>query len=211
MRQRAVIDAISPIACDQSGFVTTAQARRHGVMARDLDRLARRGILRRTHHGVYAVAVGRTPHPHEDAIGSWLAVEGDPRSGGTPRSVVSHASAAAILAMGTAIPGLPELTQARQSSRRHDARIHVAHLDPADWSHVDVDGFALPVTTPARTIVDLLLAGDDPDHVGRAIRDAFADAGQAVPAIEAAAGRRRARSARLARAACDLAEAAWTT
>lgn len=209
MRERAIITAINPIACDQAGFVTTAQARHHGIAARDLDRLARRGLLRRTHHGVYAVAVGRAPHPHEDAVGSWLAVEQDPRRSGSPRSVVSHASAAAIHAIGTAIPGLPELTQPRQSSRRHDARMHVAPLDPTDWHYVDLDGVSVPLTTPARTIIDLLVAGDDPDHVERAVRDAFNDAEEAAPRLEAAARRRRARSGRLVRAARELAEAAW--
>jgi hypothetical protein len=49
----------------------------------------------------------------------------------------------------------------------------------------------LPVTTPARTIVDLLLAGQPVDEVTRTLRRAFADPAAARPELFAALRRRR--------------------
>lgn len=211
MRQAAVINAINPITRDQAGFVTTGQARAVGVPARDLDRLARRGLMRRARHGVYAVALGRPDHPHDDVVSAWLAVEQLPSTDRPPRAVVSHASAAAIHAIGSALPERPEITQARQSSRRPDLRIHVAPLGPDDWEVLQVGGLGVPVTTPARTVVDLVAAGDDPDHIARAVRDAFPDADIAAVAVERAARARRRRSDPLVAEALEIAMAAWET
>jgi hypothetical protein len=49
----------------------------------------------------------------------------------------------------------------------------------------------LPVTTPARTIVDLLLDGEPVDAVTHALRRAFADPAAARPELLAALSRRR--------------------
>ena len=46
----------------------------------------------------------------------------------------------------------------------------MTRLEPADWKWVNLpEGIRLPVTTPARTIVDLALSGEDHDHVMDAI------------------------------------------
>jgi hypothetical protein len=103
--------------------------------------------------------------------------------------VVSHASAAQLLGIGTKVADPPELTQARQRSRRTDVVIHPARLGRDDWAWRRTEsGMHLPVTTPARTIVDLLLAGEE---VGETVRRAYADPAAALPELLAALGRRR--------------------
>jgi hypothetical protein len=52
-------------------------------------------------------------------------------------------------------------------------------------------GMLLPVTTPARTIVDLLLDGELVGEVERSLGRAFADPAAARPELLAALGRRR--------------------
>ena len=131
----------------------------------------------------------------EDIASAWLAIAGGSlpwQRDGEPDAVVSHASAARLHGLGTTIADLPELTQARQRSRRTDMVIHPARLGTDDWAWCQIDsGMHLPVTTPARTIVDLLLAGEPVGAVERALRRAFADPVAARPELLAALGRRR--------------------
>ena len=49
----------------------------------------------------------------------------------------------------------------------------------------------VPVTTPARTIVDLLLDGEELDYLERAVAQAFPGPDEAIDALVSAARRRR--------------------
>jgi predicted transcriptional regulator of viral defense system len=175
--------------------VSAAQVVLAGVTRNQLSDLAAGGDLRRLRRGVYGLGPRTADAELEDIASAWLAIAGGilpwQREGG-PDAGVSHSSAARLHGFGTTIAGLPELTQARQRSRRTDMVIHPARLGSDDWAWLQAgSGMHLPVTTPARTIVDLLLDGEPVGEVEHAIARAFADPAAARPDLLAALGRRR--------------------
>lgn len=202
----ARIDALPALleaASDQGGYVTTRQAARLGVEPSRLARLTETDDLRRIRWGVYAMR--HAHHRLEREIGAWLAVDRDRlpwERGDDPAAVVSHASSAGIQDLGTLIPRRPTLTvppERRSATRAKDIELHVAPLAAEDWSWMRMDGIRLPVTTPARTIVDLLLSGEEPSYVERAIAEGLADGRLTEEELIAAAERRKPRTATLTR------------
>ena len=215
MKRTEALLRLSPVAVEQEGLLTARQARLVGVPSIMLVRLAGAGLLRRLLHGVYTVALGRaTPGPDEEILAVWLAVDGAvlPWSRPpVPKAVVSHASAARMLQLSTIIPTLPELTTARQFQRREQFITHTAQFTNADWSWKSLGGARLPVTSPARTIVDLLIAGEEVDYLEHAIRQTFTDPAQATEELFAVAERRRPRRrAKLVGEVNALVNGAWS-
>jgi predicted transcriptional regulator of viral defense system len=201
MDQSTALELLSPIAAEQGGLVTARQAVRVGVAHMTLVVLARRGLLRRLRRGVYAVAIGRASYPQEDTLAAWLAIDG----GALPwqreqipvGAVVSHASAASLLGLGTIIPSLPAITTQSQVSPHLGIQLHTAGFRSDDWTWWPIAETRLPVTTAARTIIDLLLAGEEIDYLERGIVEAFPDRSSAREALAAAASRRRKRAVKL--------------
>jgi predicted transcriptional regulator of viral defense system len=195
MARAEALKALSPIAAEQGGLVSAAQVVLAGVTRNQLSDLAADGDLRHLRRGVYGLGPGRADDEFEDIASAWLAIAGGRlpwQRSGAPDAVVSHRSAAQLLGIVPLIAELPELTQARQRSRRTDMVIHPARLGSDDWAWCQIgSGMHLPVTTPARTIVDLLLDGEDIGDVERALRQAFADAAAARRELLAALSRRR--------------------
>lgn len=176
MRRTEALDRITEIAAEQSGYLTTAQAERLGVDRTRLAALASGGDLRRVRQGVYAAR--GIQHAFEPEIAAWLSFERGrlpwERPKRSPSAVLSHRSAATIWNLGTLIPELPALTVPRRlSSRGRGIEIHTARLGREDWTWERLDGgIRVPVTTPARTILDLAVAGEEPSYVERALREA---------------------------------------
>lgn len=195
MTRTEAIQALSPIAAEQGGLISTAQVRLAGVDRHLVAELTDTGYVQHLRRGVYAFGTGHAPDRFEDIASAWLAVDGrrlpwERRD--APEALVSHASAAQLHGIGTIIPTLPELTEQRQRTRRGDIIVHVAGFTAEDWQWRRLDsGMRLPVTTPARTIVDLLLAEEEVDYLQRAVRDAFDDPGLARQTLVTALGRRR--------------------
>jgi len=167
---------ISDVAREQAGYVTAAQAKRLGIEGNDLVRLARQGDLRRASPGVYALP-GSFPGPREETIAGWLRLVGDrlPWDLAEPSAIASHATAATINGFGTFVPASPTFTVRRRRFQPLDdsIRLFTAQLDPADWQWSAVpEGIRLPVTTPARTIVDLAYSGEEQAHVLDALEEA---------------------------------------
>jgi predicted transcriptional regulator of viral defense system len=192
--------ALSEASRDQAGYVTTAQARRLGIDADTIARIARRGDLRRVAHGIYALP-GAFRGPREDLIAGWLRLTRDrlPWDASEPAAVASHTSAAAIYDFGTFSPDVPTFTVMRRRFQPPDRslQVYTAHLEPTDWQwFVLAEGLRIPVTTPARTIVDLAFAGEERGRVLDALADAR-DAGLLTDAAVAdALDRRRRRRGR---------------
>ena len=152
MDRSTALEALTPIAAEQAGIVTSRQAKRVGVPHMLMVRLSRTGDLRRLRRGVYAMAHGRATHPHEDLLAAWLAVTSDElpwQRDVTPRGIISHQTAAALHGLGTIIPGWPEITTARQAGDRPGIRFHTAPFGPEDWDWLNVGEMRVPVTTPA--------------------------------------------------------------
>jgi predicted transcriptional regulator of viral defense system len=200
MDRHAAIKLLSEPAREQAGYVTTGQAKRLGLKTGDLVGMARRGDLRRVIQGVYALPA-TFGGPREDVIAGWLRLVGErlPWDRELPSAIASHATAASIHGFGTFPPTAPTFTVMRRRFQPPDGSIHLykAHLDPEDWEwSVLPESVNLPVTTPARTVVDLAFAGEDPAHVLDALAEArergLVDDATLVDAID----RRRSRGGR---------------
>lgn len=199
----ADLPALRRLAADQGGVVTRAQARACGCAEPEIRRLLRAGRWVTVRRGVLAAADAIT-EPHRrlvaDAAAVWLALG--------RRPVLSHGSAA--LLHGLVLPASPTRAELTADPRVLRARIGRAfRLDeaglPAHHTTV-VDG--LPVTTVARTVLDLarrlpweeaVILADDALHRGllhrdeleRALRDCAVWPGvrQAARVVAAADGR----------------------
>ena len=158
-----------------------------------LVKLADRGFLRRVRRGVYRSDLGRASSLREETIAAWLELDGAvlPWERGVVRAVISHASAASLLDIGSIVPGLPEITVRRAVRRRADVTIHVAPFASEDVTWLPLDeALRVPVTNAARTIIDLLLVDEETDYLERALREAFVDRRSARGALAGAASRR---------------------
>lgn len=174
MRRSEALEALLEAASEQGGYVTSGQAIRLGLGRDDIARLTASSDLRRVRRGVFAMR--HADQRHEDEIANWLHFERDrlPWEGANePRAVLSHASAAALHGLGTIIPTRPvvTLTQGRPPHVA-DIEVHRVPLGREDWNWLDLGAVKLPVTTPSRTIVDLLLDGQEPSYVERAVAEA---------------------------------------
>jgi predicted transcriptional regulator of viral defense system len=176
MKRPASLERLSELAREQAGYATAAQAKRLGMKGDDLARMARRGDLRRVERGVYALP-GSFASPRERTIAAWLRLSADrlPWDATDPRAFISHKSAAALHGFGTLVPSSPTVTVVgrRFQPPDHSLRLYTAQLEPSDWQWLMLpEGIALPVTTPARTIVDLAYDGEERSHVLDAMAEA---------------------------------------
>jgi very-short-patch-repair endonuclease len=129
----------------QHGVVTTAQLTRAGLSAPAVSRRVAAGRLHRVHRGLYAVG-----HRGLSRQGTWMAAVLACGDG----AVLSHRSAAELWELLPAAAGLIHVTVPAPGggrSKRQGLRIHRSSL-PAGDRRVRS---GIPVTTPARTIVDL--------------------------------------------------------
>jgi len=160
----------SRLAAGQWGLLTTAQAQRHGISRDQLNHLVAVGVLERVEHGVYAAIAA--PDGHRDKRVAWLVLApglmaeerlADP----TATGVLSHTSAAALHQLGDLRDDIPEVTVSRRKQTRRPMRIHRLPLAADDVTLVE----GLPVTTPERTVADLLRDGHDLDHIAHLTGD----------------------------------------
>jgi len=138
-------ERIAALAREQHGVVTRAQLLDLGLLGGAIGRRVAAGRLRRLHRGVFLVGLMTPPRAREMA--AVLACG--------PAAIVSHRTAAAlwelIPAQDDSLPVDVMLTEGCGESRR-GIRVHrVAGLDSREWTKLD----GIPVTTPARTLVDL--------------------------------------------------------
>ncbi|WP_371648355.1 MULTISPECIES: hypothetical protein [unclassified Streptomyces] len=158
----------------QWGLVTQAQAAIEGVSTFRLTGLVQAGLLTAVDDGVFQLAGAPVPR-HGDIKAAWLAM--DPPTPAwrrlppaRPGAVISHASACRLHQLGDLPAPVVEMLVppgtggAAPGRRLYDGPV----LDPGHIALVD----GLPVTTPTRTITDLLHAGVDGAHIGAVIADA---------------------------------------
>ena len=172
MRRVEAWAAITTMAEGQWGLATAAQAQVTGVGFLEVSRLAAGGELERIAHGLYRVR-GSAPVTFLELRAAWLQLApqllADQRYRHPDLGVVSHGSAARLQQLGDVLGERHEFTTAaRRRTRRPDVHIWRATVPGNDLAIVD----GLPVTTPARTVLDLLDAGEDGGHVAAVLRDA---------------------------------------
>ena len=140
--------AIANLAARQHGVVTRTQLTALGLGHGAIDRRVTRRLLHPIHRGVFAVG-----HAAVSREGAWLAAV---LATGAD-AVLSHRSAAALWGLHNGSPARPEVT-APHRRRRADIRTHRIALRPDEVTKEH----GIPVTTPARTLLDL--AGVVPPH-----------------------------------------------
>jgi very-short-patch-repair endonuclease/predicted transcriptional regulator of viral defense system len=164
-------------------MVTHRQLAAVGIRGSAITRRVAAGRLVRVYPGVYAV--GHVPHTRE---ARWIAAVMACGRG----AVLSHLDAAALWQIyesrGTAVH---VTTMSRGGRHLPGIRAHRARkLDPADVTVKD----AIPVTTVARTLIDLTDLLSD-DRILRAMREAeylkLLDLDTLIAAVERASGRKR--------------------
>jgi predicted transcriptional regulator of viral defense system len=195
------LETVLEAASEQGGYATASQATRLGLARDDIARLVRSEDLQRVRRGVFRMRHAQAQH--EDEIAAWLHFERDrlpwERRGETD-VVLSHESAAALQRLGTIIPARPTVTLLPRSGRSPhvtDIDVRRAPLRDDDWAWLDVGALKLPVTTPARTIIDLLLDKQEPSYVVRATNEALAERLTTRAEIMDAARHRKRRTAAL--------------
>jgi predicted transcriptional regulator of viral defense system len=147
MASRAV-RVFHELAETHGGHFTVDQATQAGLTHRVLSYHASTGELERVAQGVYRWA-RFPPHPFADVITAVLWA-GD-------NTAASHETALAVYGLADAMPPVIHLTTPRRfRGRRREVTVHHAPLAAAEIRVFN----AVPVTTPARTLVDVARSSD---------------------------------------------------
>jgi predicted transcriptional regulator of viral defense system len=171
----------------QTGYFTAQQAVNAGMDRSTLRHHARPGgRYERVHRGLYRLRHFPSS-PYEHVVAAWLPL----RDAG---AVVSHESALELHDLSDVIPDAVHLSLPRAERgqrRRVGVRLHTLNQPPTKTEIRDLAG--LPVTSPERTIVDVLETGAQPEQIEMAIRQAL-ERGLTTPRrLRAAASPRSAR------------------
>jgi predicted transcriptional regulator of viral defense system len=167
-------DAIYANAEAQAGYFTAPQALSAGMDRSTLRHHARPGgrylHIRR---GLYRLRHFPSS-PHEHVMVGWLPL----RNSG---AVVSHESALELYDLSDVIPNAVHLTVPRSERGirlREGVKLHTAFRPATKREIQSIAG--LPVTNPARSIVDSLDAGAQPEQIEMAVHQAL-DRGLTTP------------------------------
>jgi predicted transcriptional regulator of viral defense system len=174
--------ALEADAYQQNGYFTVRQAREHRVSSQLLNHHVHRGRYEPVRRGLYRLH-GFPSSEHDEMREKWMAV-------GTAKAVLSHESALALLELSDNIPEAVHLLVPRRHRGLRRPTGVVIHTRPDD-EEIDLvwrDG--LPLTTPARTLVDVV---DDlqPEQAAMAIQQAIQRGLLTPRQLKAEAARRR--------------------
>jgi very-short-patch-repair endonuclease len=149
LREHSTAKGVWGLVSEQHGVVSREQLVACGLTRRGIEHRIARGRLRPVAKGVYVV--GR---PDLTQHGRWMAAV----LACGHRAVLSHGSAAALLGFGLERPGCVEVSVRSSATRRHpELLVHRRlHLLDADIGFCD----RVPVTSPARTLIDLAAQHD---------------------------------------------------
>jgi predicted transcriptional regulator of viral defense system len=169
-------------AYQQSGYFTAAQARSHGITRQLLSYHLRRGRFTRLRRGLYRIQ-GFPSSESDEMREGWMAV-------GTDDAILSHESALALLDLSDNIPtAVHVLVSRRHRGLRPPPGVVVhTHSDGDAIATVWRDG--LPLTTPARTLLDVV--GEiQPEQATMAVSQALSRGLVTERQLDAEAKRRR--------------------
>jgi predicted transcriptional regulator of viral defense system len=158
------IRALETEAYEQHGYFTSGQARAHGVSSQLLNHHVRRGRYEPVRRGLYRLQ-GFPRSEHDEMREKWMAV-------GAEKAVLSHQSALALLELSDAIPNAVHLLVPRRHRGLRRPSGVVLHTRPDEQVVPTVWRHGLPLTAPARTLVD---AVDElqPEQAAMAVRQAL--------------------------------------
>jgi predicted transcriptional regulator of viral defense system len=134
-------------AYQQSGYFTIDQARKHGVSRQLLNHHVRQGRFERVRRALYRVR-GFPRSQHDDIREKWMAV-------GPEKAIISHESALSLLDLSDNIPEKIHLLVPRRNRGLRRPPGVVIHTRPDDEKVTTVWRDGMPLTAPARTLVDV--------------------------------------------------------
>ncbi len=178
------------VASEQHGSFTVEQAHRCGFSWRTLLHHVKRGRFLHVRRGLYRLRDYPTS-PRDEAAAAWLAV-------GKHDSVVSHESALDLLDLSDVIADRVHLIVPRARRGLHappGVAVHTTSCPLRPDEVTTVDG--IPVTTPARSIVDAAEAGTGPEQIEMAVDQALERRLATVEALHGYASERGSRVAGL--------------
>lgn len=160
-------EELGRLAEEQAGYFTTAQAEISGIHRNTLRDQAREGgRVERLDRGLYRLRFyPRSLHEHIAA--AWVKV-------GPNIAVVSHESALELYELSDVMPSVVHLTLSRDYRHRRspvDIRLHWPR-EPLRDDEIRRVG-AVRVTSPEKTIVDVVEAGTQPEQIELAVRQAL--------------------------------------
>ncbi|WP_019634255.1 hypothetical protein [Actinomadura atramentaria] len=165
---------LSIAAARQSGLVTRAQVARLSADAAVIDRLKEAKLLRELDDDVFELPSSRNSPTYAYPYAAWLALAPDRFRWERPEdptrdAVLSHHSAARVHGLG-ALPVLrTAFTAPEEIPAPRGAVVHAGRLAPEDVTVVR----GIPVTTPHRTILDLVRFPFNDEEIGRVLQDAL--------------------------------------
>lgn len=148
----------------QSGYFTARQARKYGVSSQLLNHHVRQGRFERVRRGLYRVW-GFPGSQYDDIREKWMAV-------GMDKAVLSHESALRLFELSDNIPDKVHLLVPRRYRGLRRPLGVVIHTRPDDEKVASAWRDAMPVTAPARTLVDVADALQ-PEQAAMAARQAL--------------------------------------
>jgi predicted transcriptional regulator of viral defense system len=151
-------------AYQQSGYFNASQARAHRVSRQLLEHHVRRGRFERVRRGLYRIQ-GFPTVEHDDIREAWMAV-------GIPDALLSHESALVLLDLSDNIPNATHILVPRRHRGLRRPPGVIIHTRPDSEYIATVWRDGLPLTTPARTLLD---AADQlqPEQLSMAVRQAL--------------------------------------
>jgi predicted transcriptional regulator of viral defense system len=144
---RPDIRGLEAEAYQQSGYFTAEQASTHGVSPQLLNHHVKQGRFERIRRGLYRVR-GFPTSQHDDIREKWMAV-------GMEKAVLSHESALALLELSDNVPDRVHLLVSRRHRGLRRPAGVVLHTRPDDQKVATVWRDGMPLTAPARTLVDV--------------------------------------------------------
>lgn len=172
------LELLGEYTAGQWGMVTTQQALNSGIDDVTLHRLKSAGLVESVRRGVYAVMSAEASNARAEQA-AWLALRPEVAGWTRPKldpdgGVVSHQSAARLHNIGDLANTQVEITTPRRRTTR-DLGVRLRRGQLAETDVMVLDG--LPVTTPLRTVDDLLGQHADASHMATIVRQAV-EAGQ---------------------------------
>lgn len=165
----------------QHGYFRVGQAREHGLSSQLLSHHVRQGRFDQVRRGLYRLR-GFPSAEHDEMREKWMAV-------GPQRAVLSHQSALVLLDLSDVIPDAVHLLVGRRHRGLRRPPGTVVHTRPDEEKVSTVWREGLPLTAPARTLVDVA-EELQPEQAEMALRQALGRGLLTATELEKEAARR---------------------
>lgn len=174
MKAHSKTQQLKTLVSYQWGLFSSAQAEEINIQCSEITRLAKKSSIKRIRRGIYTFDDSGS----DSNIGikaAWMSLY--PKQTASERlsnldydAIVIGKTAAALHRIGDFYSSpFSFAVKKRRQTRQNDIICRIWEIDPSDIIIVD----SLPVTSPERTIADLIRLNEDPSLIGNALNDAI--------------------------------------